>query len=57
MSATREWSLVLGGLDRKPSATLAGSTLECTYDPATKEAVVKLPRQDASVAMKVVVKY
>ena len=57
MSATRDWSLVLGGLNRKPTATLAGSPLDCTYDPATKEAVVKLPRQDASTAVRVVVKY
>ena len=57
MPATRDWSLVLGGLDRRPSASLDGTALECTYDPATKEAVVKLPRRDASAAMKVVVKY
>ena len=57
MPATRDWSLVLGGLDRRPSASLDGTALECTYDPATKEAVVKLPRRDASAAMKVIVKY
>ena len=57
MLSTRDWSLVLGGLDRKPTASLDGAALECTYDPVTKEAVVKLPRRDASAAMKVTVKY
>ncbi len=57
MPSGREWTLVLGGLDRKPSATLDGTDLKCLYDATKKEAVVELPFLPASRAAKVVVKY
>ena len=57
MSADRDLTLVLGGLSRKPSATLGGTALECTYDAATKEATVKLPVQSATTAAKVAIKF
>ena len=57
MSADRALTLVLGGLDRKPSAVLDGKALECTYDAATKEATVRLPVLPAASAARVNVKY
>ncbi len=57
MPADRDLTLVLGGLSRKPSATLGGTALECTYDSATKEATVKLPVQSANAAAKVAIKF
>ena len=57
MASDRKLSLVLGGLSRKPSATMGGAALECSFDAATGEAVVKLPAQSASVPVTVSVKY
>ena len=57
MPANRALTLVLGGLDRCPTATCGGTSLDCTYDATTKEAVVKLPGGPATAALKVVVKY
>ena len=57
MPADRSLTLIFGGLQRKPSATLGGVALECRYNPSTKEASVQLPVQSASVPVKVVVKY
>ena len=57
MAADRDLSLILGGLNRKPTATLGGAALECTYNAETKEANVKLPVQSASAAATVSIKY
>ena len=57
MPANRTLTLVLGGVDRCPTATCNGAALDCSYDATTKEAVVKLPAGPASAAQKVVVKY
>ena len=57
MAADRDLSLILGGLNRKPTATLGGAALECTYNAETKEATVKLPVQSASAAATVSIKY
>ena len=57
MPQTRKLSLVLGGVKRCPSATLAGEALPCTYDDASREAVIDLPEGAADVALKLVVRY
>ena len=67
MDPQRDWTLVLGGLDRKPSAALgtpgmqqggtAGTPLECTYDADRREAVIKLPAAPASVPVNVLIRY
>ena len=48
--------LVLGGVDRCPSATLDGAALECSFDAAVREAVVRLPEHAAGKAAKVSIK-
>ena len=57
MPETRKLSLVLGGLSRCPSAFLDGAALPCSYNSASREAVVDLPEGAAEKAVKVVVKY
>ena len=57
MAADRDLSLVLGGLNRKPTATLGGQALDCSYDADKKEATIKLPVQSASTAATVSVKF
>ena len=57
MPATRRLGLVLGGLDRCPSATIGGQKLEATYDEITREACIRLPEQEAGKACQVIVKY
>ena len=58
MPATRRLSLILSGLDRRPvKALLGGQTLECSYDPETREAVVVLPEHAATEQQEVFVKY
>ena len=57
MPATRRLGLVLGGLDRCPSATIGGQKLEATYNETTREACIRLPEQEAGKACQVVVKY
>ncbi|MBR1570884.1 MAG: DUF5110 domain-containing protein [Bacteroidales bacterium] len=58
MAPTRKLSLILGGLDRAPrQASLGGKALSCTYNPATREAVIDLPESAASEVLKVEVKY
>ena len=57
MAADRDLTIVLGGLSRKPSATLGGAALECKWDAETKEASIKLPVQSANTPARVTVKY
>ena len=54
----RDLTVVLGGLDRKPvSAKMGATVLDVTYDPAAKEASVKLPVLPADENVSVVIKY
>ena len=54
----RDLTIVLGGLDRKPSsAKLGAENLEITYDQKTKEASVKLPLLQADSQVSVVIRY
>ena len=54
----RDLTIVLGGLDRKPSSAKLGSeNLEITYDQKTKEASVKLPLLQADSQVSVVIRY
>ena len=58
MPATRRLSLILGGLDRRPAQVLLdGAAVECTYDPATREAVAVLPEHAADQPQQIVVRY
>ena len=57
MIADRDLTIVLGGLSRKPSATMGGAALECSWDAESKEARVKLPVQSASAPARVTIKY
>ena len=57
MDPERDLTIVLGGLSRKPSATLGATVLECTYDAEKKEAAVKLPASSANVPVTVKVRY
>ena len=56
MADTRVLTLVLGGVDRCPSATLDGAALECSFDAAVREATVRLPEHAAGKAAKVSIK-
>lgn len=58
MSDDRALTIILGGLSRKPAAAKMGSTaLDCTFNPQTKEASIKLPLLPASQAISVSIKY
>ena len=57
MPVDRQLTLVLGGLNRQPSATLNGTALKCSYDETKKEALIELPSQPASTPVKVEIKY
>ncbi len=58
MPSDRHLSVILGGLNRKPSAvTVNGQAAECSYDKDTGEATVALPVLPASETVEVVVKY
>ena len=57
MAADRDLTIILGGVSRKPSATLGGAELECTWDAEKKEASIKLPVLSASTPVKVAIKY
>lgn len=57
MSETRRISLILGGVNRCPKATLSGSSLECTYNENTREACISLPEATASQALKIQITY
>ena len=57
MPADRQWTLVLGGLDRQPSAMLGGTDLPCRYDADKKEAVIELPALPASQSVTINIRY
>ena len=59
MPSERNYTVVLGGLNRKPSSVMCGEgvLLECTYDSSLKEASFSLPTLSSSEVCRVVVKY
>ena len=58
MPATRQLALVLGGLDRCPAQVLLdGKPLDCSYNPANREAVAVLPEHAATQAVLIAVRY
>lgn len=58
MPSDREVTVVFGGLSRKPaSVTIGGEALECSYDPQTLEASVKLPLSSAAEETVIILKY
>ena len=57
METERTLSLILGGLDRKPTASLGGTALPCSYDASRKEAAILLPSTSATIALTVSVNY
>ncbi len=58
MDAQRNISVILGGLQRKPSSvTLEGKGLEVNYDPETLEATFTIPAHDAAHTKKLSVKF
>ena len=57
MEGSRKFTLILGGLSAAPKgATLAGESLQVTFDKAKGEATVVLPETDASAPLKVAVR-
>ena len=59
MPSHRDYSVVLGGLDREPSSVvLDGNThIPCSYDPVLKEAIFTLPSILSYQACRISVKY
>lgn len=57
MPATRCLSLVIGGVDRCPKASLNGQALECSFDASTREACVVLPEAPATEAQNVTLRW
>ena len=56
MPDTRCLSLVLGGMQGCPSASLDGTALECRYDAEKKEASIVIPEHAANQAVKVIIR-
>ena len=56
MPATRCLSLVLGGMQGCPSASMDGTALECRYNAETLEASIVLPEHPADQAVKVIIR-
>lgn len=58
MPSERAYTVVLGGLERKPVVKLSGGiTLPSEYDPETKEAVIMLPVLRSDETCRIDVKY
>lgn len=59
MSEDRNFTIVMGGLDRKPKSVVmdGGSVLDCQYDSAKREAIFTLPSMLSEGRCKIVVRY